>query len=354
MRSPFLKAGPGDRMVEIGPRLNFSTAWSTNAVSICQSVGLSQVIRVELSRRLLIKPKDGHDRVYIPSSNFLFCLWRRSPRRCLRWIFWGRAALPWEKANDELGLAFDSWDLDYYSALFQRVKRNPTSVECFDLAQSNSEHSRHWFFRGHMTIDGQEQEETLFSLIMGTQHHSNQNNVIKFCDNSSGIMETHNFPTGVAPFSGGHHRYGWSNSGMLQSAGRGGHVIAGTAGYCFGNLHIPGYALPWEEEGCEYPPSFAAPLQVSIEASDGASDYGNKFGEPVLAGFARSFGMRLANGERREWIKPIMFSGGLGSIEDQHVKKEDPEPGMEVVKIGGPVYRIGVGGGCGFIHTGSG
>ncbi|KAM4739676.1 phosphoribosylformylglycinamidine synthase isoform 2-T2 [Anableps anableps] len=262
--------------------------------------------------------------------------------------------------------------------MFQRIKRNPTSVECFDLAQSNSEHSRHWFFRGRMLIDGQEQKATLFSLIMDTQRHSNQNNVIKFCDNSSGIRgrelqciypadpseaspyetrrslrhviftaETHNFPTGVAPFSGATTGTG-GRIRDVQSAGRGGHVIAGTAGYCFGNLHIPGYSLPWEHEGegWEYPSSFAPPLQVAVEASDGASDYGNKFGEPVLSGFARSFGMRLANGERREWIKPIMFSGGLGSIEDSYVKKEEAEAGMEVVKIGGPVYRIGVGGGA--------
>ncbi|CAJ1060051.1 phosphoribosylformylglycinamidine synthase [Xyrichtys novacula] len=262
--------------------------------------------------------------------------------------------------------------------MFQRIQRNPTSVECFDLAQSNSEHSRHWFFRGRMEIDGEEQQETLFSLIMATQKHSNQNNVIKFSDNSSGIKgvelecfypedpsqasryrtqtslrhviftaETHNFPTGVAPFSGATTGTG-GRIRDVQSAGRGGHVIAGTAGYCFGNLHIPGYNLPWESkgEGWDYPSSFAPPLQVAIEASDGASDYGNKFGEPVLTGFARSFGMRLANGERREWIKPIMFSGGLGSIEDAYIKKEEPEIGMEVVKIGGPVYRIGVGGGA--------
>ncbi|XP_061095144.1 phosphoribosylformylglycinamidine synthase [Conger conger] len=392
---PFLKAGPGDRMVEIGPRLNFSTAWSTNAVSICQSAGMREVVRVELSRRVLMKPNNGVSETMTeekmeklisslydsmteciyphPISSFAV---EARPKEVFEVDILGEGRAALEKANDELGLAFDSWDLDYYSALFQRVNRNPTSVECFDLAQSNSEHSRHWFFRGHMTIDGQEQEETLFSLIMGTQRHSNQNNVIKFCDNSSGITgmevecmypsdpaqsssyvtrrttrhviftaETHNFPTGVAPFSGATTGTG-GRIRDVQSAGRGGHVIAGTAGYCFGNLHIPGYALPWEEEGWVYPPSFAPPLQVSIEASNGASDYGNKFGEPVLAGFARSFGMQLPNGERREWIKPIMFSGGLGSIEDQHVKKEDPEPGMEVVKIGGPVYRIGVGGGA--------
>lgn len=392
---PSLKAGDGERLIEIGPRLNFSTAWSTNAVSICQSAGLSQVSRVELSRRHLIKLKDGQNGmkadkdmqkligclydsmtecVYLqPISSFTV---ETRPQAVFEVDILGKGREALEKANDELGLAFDSWDLDYYTSLFQRVKRNPTSVECFDLAQSNSEHSRHWFFRGRMIIDGAEQEDTLFRLIMGTQHHSNQNNVIKFCDNSSGIIgmelefmypqdptqasayetrhstrhviftaETHNFPTGVAPFSGATTGTG-GRIRDVQSAGKGGHVIAGTAGYCFGNLHIPGFALPWEEEGLEYPSSFAPPLQVAIEASDGASDYGNKFGEPVLAGFARSFGMRLANGERREWIKPIMFSGGLGSIEDQHVKKEAPEQGMEVVKIGGPVYRIGVGGGA--------
>lgn len=392
---PTLKPEDGARLVEIGPRLNFSTAWSTNAVSICRSTGLSRVTRVELSRRHLIKPQEGHNDVLKDGEmERLICCLYDSMTECIysqpitsfavdirpQEVFEvdilgkGRAAL--EKANDELGLAFDSWDLDYYTALFQRVRRNPTSVECFDLAQSNSEHSRHWFFRGRMIIDGEEQKETLFSLIMGTQHHSNQNNVIKFCDNSSGIKgmelecmyptnpaqacpyktrhatrhiiftaETHNFPTGVAPFSGATTGTG-GRIRDVQSAGKGGHVIAGTAGYCFGNLHIPGFVLPWEEEGWEYPSSFAPPLQVAIEASDGASDYGNKFGEPVLAGFARSFGMRLANGERREWIKPIMFSGGLGSIEDQHVKKEQALPGMDVVKIGGPVYRIGVGGGA--------
>uniref|UniRef100_A0A7N6BYI4 Phosphoribosylformylglycinamidine synthase n=1 Tax=Anabas testudineus TaxID=64144 RepID=A0A7N6BYI4_ANATE len=383
------------RVAVLSLRLNFSTAWSTNAVSMCRSAGLTNVTRVELSRRFLIKstdcglfchfislllspiqPQHGEKCIYQHPITSFTVETKPQPVFEVDILGNGRAAL--EAANDELGLAFDSWDLDYYTSMFQRIKRNPTSVECFDLAQSNSEHSRHWFFRGRMVIDKQEQKETLFSLIMDTQQHSNQNNVIKFCDNSSGIKgmeldcvypkdpsqaspyetrrslrhviftaETHNFPTGVAPFSGATTGTG-GRIRDVQSAGRGGHVIAGTAGYCFGNLHIPGYVLPWEPEGegWEYPSSFAPPLQVAIEASDGASDYGNKFGEPVLSGFARSFGMRLANGERREWIKPIMFSGGLGSIEDTHVKKEEAETGMEVVKIGGPVYRIGVGGGA--------
>ena len=92
--------------------------------------------------------------------------------------------------------------------------------------------------------------------------------------------------------------------------------------------HVTGYELPWEACDWTYPPNFAAPCEIAIEASNGASDYGNKFGEPVLAGFSRSFGMLLGNQQRREWIKPIMFSGGIGSIDCRHVCKHPPETGL--------------------------
>lgn len=99
----------------------------------------------------------------------------------------GRKAL--EDVNSKLGLAFDDWDLDFYTDLFRtKLKRNPTSVECFDLAQSNSEHSRHWFFRGKLVINGVAEPQTLFDMIIGTQKSSNPNNVIKFADNSSAIQ----------------------------------------------------------------------------------------------------------------------------------------------------------------------
>ncbi|KAG8433500.1 hypothetical protein GDO86_017692 [Hymenochirus boettgeri] len=386
-----LHSESSDLLVEIGPRLNFSTAMSTNAVSICRSIGLTQVDRIECSKRYLIKfltrPQSNEEQNLIASlyDRMTECVYTQPvtgfevsvrPEKVYEVdvIGQGRSAL--EKANNELGLAFDTWDLDYYSALFQRVGRNPSSVECFDLAQSNSEHSRHWFFKGKLKVDGEEKEMSLFDMIMKTQDSSNPNNVIKFCDNSSAIQgreveslfpsdpshagpyhlhrstrhliftaETHNFPTGVAPFSGATTGTG-GRIRDVQSTGRGAHVIAGTAGYCFGNLHIPGYSLPWEDPAYQYPVQFARPLEVAVEASNGASDYGNKFGEPVLAGFARSFGLRLPSGERREWVKPIMFSGGIGSMEEIHRSKESPEPGMHVVKVGGPVYRIGVGGGA--------
>ena len=98
----------------------------------------------------------------------------------------GKAAL--KEISDEMGLSFDQWDLDYYTNLFKNVlKRNPTSVECFDLAQSNSEHSRHWFFKGRMEIEGKEMKESLIDMVIETQKYSNDNNVIKFNDNSSAI-----------------------------------------------------------------------------------------------------------------------------------------------------------------------
>ncbi|XP_041046632.1 phosphoribosylformylglycinamidine synthase isoform X2 [Carcharodon carcharias] len=390
---PFLTESDGDLLVEIGPRLNFSTAWSTNAVSICQSIGLIEVDRIECSHRYLLKVREVeqlgaaarcelmaafYDRmtecVYErPIESFQVSV-RPAEVYEVDVVNGGKSAL--EKANRELGLAFDAWDLEYYTRLFQKVGRNPSSVECFDLAQSNSEHSRHWFFKGRLVIDGEAKLKSLFDLIMKTQDHSNKNNVIKFSDNSSAITgktvnclyprdqlhaskvevrktmrhviftaETHNFPTGVAPFSGATTGTG-GRIRDVQCTGRGAHTIAGTAGYCFGNLLCPGYEQPWEDQMFTYPRNFARPLEVAIEASNGASDYGNKFGEPVLAGFARSFGMLLPNLGRREWLKPVMFSAGIGTIEDLHISKEQPEQEMEVVKIGGPVYRIGMGGGA--------
>lgn len=131
----------------------------------------------------------------------------------------------------------------------------------------------------------------------------------------------------------------------MQGVGCGGLPIAGTAGYCVGNLNIPGYELPYETY-IKYPPSFADARKVIIDASNGASDYGNKFGEPVISGFAISYGLNNGNGDRDEYVKPIMFSGGVGTMNANHRSKLAPEREMLLVKLGGPVYRIGVGGGA--------
>jgi phosphoribosylformylglycinamidine synthase len=157
--------------------------------------------------------------------------------------------------------------------------------------------------------------------------------------------ETHNFPTGVAPFPGAETGTGGRLRDVMAT-GRGAYTVAGVAAYCVGNLNVPGYDLPWEDKTFAYPSNLATPLKIEIEASDGASDYGNKYGEPVIHGFTRSFGQRLPNGERFEWVKPIMFSAGVGQLDGGHTVKGEPEEGMLVVKVGGPAYRIGIGGGA--------
>lgn len=377
-------------LLEVGPRLNFSTAWSTNAVAICHACGLAQVVRVERSRRYLIAPALApqqqraflalvHDRMTEcpypePLASFESNA-KPEPVVEIPLIQEGRRAL--EKINRAMGLAFDDWDLDYYADLFlDQIKRNPTQVECFDIAQSNSEHCRHWFFKGRLIIDNEEMPEHLIALIQSPLKANPNNSTIAFRDNSSAIRgypirtliptrigkpsvfalfdrtydiiftaETHNFPSGVAPFPGAETGTG-GRIRDVQATGRGALVIAGTAAYCMGNLYVPGYDLPWENPEFQYPDKLASPLQIAIEASDGASDYGNKFGEPLIQGYVRSYGARLPNGERREWIKPIMFSGGIGQMDARHAEKGAPLPEMLVTKIGGPAYRIGMGGGA--------
>uniref|UniRef100_A0A7S4EUI8 phosphoribosylformylglycinamidine synthase n=1 Tax=Chrysotila carterae TaxID=13221 RepID=A0A7S4EUI8_CHRCT len=384
----------GEWMVEVGARLTFCTAWSSNAVAICKACGLPQVARMEYSRRYLVKTSKPlteeekehlsatlYDRmtecVYdVPLETFTVVA-KPAPVRHIPVLSQGRAAL--EAISNELGFGFDEADIVYYTNLFQNeLKRDPTDVECFDMAQSNSEHSRHWYFGGKIVVNGVEKPKTLFQLVKSTIQTENakKNSIIAFHDNSSVIRgfpvkalrptsavasspfatvddvqhilltaETHNFPSGVAPFPGAETGTG-GRIRDVQATGRGAYVVAGISAYCTGNLQIPGYELPWEDSSFAYPENLASPLKIMVQASNGASDYGNKFGEPVLCGFARSFGMRLPNGERREWLKPIMFSAGIGQLPAGLADKGKPEPGMWVVKVGGPAYRIGMGGGA--------
>ena len=371
-------------VLEVGPRMNFTTAWSTNAVSVCHTCGLRKITRIERSRRYRLNLANDagitkeqetaflslvHDRMTeclypTPLTTFETGI-KPEPVRIIPLMEQGRTAL--ETINREMGLGLDEWDLDYYTNLFVKdIKRNPTNVECFDLSQSNSEHSRHWFFRGKLVVDGKPIPGNLMKIVKATYDANPNNSVIAFSDNSSAITgssittiipqivgkpspfreakckhhiiftaETHNFPSGVAPFPGAETGTG-GRIRDVQATGTGGLVVAGTAAYCVGNLSIPGYELPWEDASYSYPHNLASPLRIEIEASNGASDYGNKFGEPVIQGFTRSFGLRQPDGERREWIKPIMFSAGVGQMDSRHTKKTEAQKGMLVVKVGGP------------------
>lgn len=246
----FLKSSDqNSTLIELGPRLNFATAYSSNAVSILRSCGIENVTRLERSRRFLIegacalsqKQRDAcashlHDRmtecVYVQRLDSFDSGIVPAKVKTVPVMKEGKSAL--KQISDQLGLSFDDWDLEYYTKLFKEdLKRDPTDVECFDLAQSNSEHSRHWFFSGKMVIDGKPMEKTLFRMVKDTLKDSNKNSKIAFHDNSSVLQgfeaptlissdplrsnklrvekrtrhplltaETHNFPTGIAPFAG--------------------------------------------------------------------------------------------------------------------------------------------------------
>jgi phosphoribosylformylglycinamidine synthase len=388
-------------LLEVGPRMNFTTAWSTNAVSICYACGIAKINRIERSKRYKLTFSQQSTVSSQQSTKFLELIHDRmtecqypeplktfepvlsgvegtgvkpEPVYTIPLLEEGKSALA--KVNQKMGLGLDDWDIEYYYNLFVNdLKRNPTNVECFDLSQSNSEHSRHWFFRGRLIIDGREIPENLMQIVKEPYKRNLNNSIIAFKDNSSAIRgykiqtilpetslkpsafslkkstyhliftaETHNFPSGVAPFPGAETGTG-GRIRDVHATGKGSIVVAGTAAYCVGNLQIPNYPLPWEDNSFIYPKNLASPLQIEIEASNGASDYGNKFGEPLIQGFTRSFGLKLPDGERREWIKPIMFTGGVGQIDDRHIEKDAPQKDMVVVKIGGPAYRIGMGGG---------
>jgi phosphoribosylformylglycinamidine synthase len=373
----------GDRVIEVGPRMNFATAWSSNMVSICRAIGIDKVTRVERSRRYLV-PEGAdmeefvaarHDRMtecpypeplasfatgIVPEPVYEVDLMGGGPDALL--------SIP--------GISMDEWDRNFYYDYFvNRHGRNPTIVEIMDLNNANSEHSRHGYFKGRQIIDGEEQEKTLFQLVTDTLYANPKGSVIAFKDNSSGVLghristilpekpgepsrfvdadvryhviftaETHNFPTGVAPFPGAETGTG-GRIRDIQGTGKGGLVVAGTAAYCVGNLNIPGYELKWENH-YPVPDNLASPLEIEIEASNGASDYGNKFGEPVIQGFTRSFDLRLDSGERWGFLKPIMFTGGIGQIDSRHTEKGEELRGMKIVQVGGPAYRVGFGGGA--------
>jgi len=370
-------------IVEVGPRMNFATAYSTNLVAICKTCGLDKVIRIERSRRYPVSSgidkarfiRENHDRMtecayseplqnfnsgILPEPVFEIPMMEKGPNALLE--------IP--------GLAMDEWDRNlYYDYFVKEEGRNPTIVEIKDLDNANSEHSRHGYFKGKQVINGVVMPETLMDIVKSTLKANPSNSIIAFKDNSSGIKgydcwtivpelpgkpspfvkqkalyhliftaETHNFPTGVAPFPGAETGTG-GRIRDIQATGKGGLVVGGTTGYCVANLLIPGYDLPWESWYSLYPSSLASPISILIRGSDGASDYGNKFGEPIIVGFARSFDERLFSGERWAWIKPILFTGGIGQIDARHIEKDEGQKGMLIVQVGGPAYGIGVSGG---------
>lgn len=373
-------------IIEIGPRLSIETPFSSNAVSICHAMGLQQVVRIERTSRykigdqssdaLLKKHLDRMTEQQYPNGITSFDT-GIVPENVKIVDLMNRGEIALEEMNGALGLGMDARDIEYYYRLFVEVlKRNPTDVELFQLGNANSEHSRHWYFKGQIVIDGTPMQQTLFEIVQEPLRNLGNKNrsLVAFKDNAgvirgfktylilprmpgqpselsvvsrdvhiTGTAETHNHPTFVAPFPGAQTGAG----GRIRdnsAVGRGGITGIGVAGYFVGNLFIPGYSIPGEVIGRNKPSKYASPLSILIEGSNGVSSYGNQFGEPLTVGFTRTFGQAVGS-EWREPRKPILYSGGVGYLFDGHIAKETPEVGMLIVRIGGPAYPIGVGGG---------
>jgi phosphoribosylformylglycinamidine synthase len=260
------------------------------------------------------------------------------------------------------GISFDKQELEYYKRVYSDLERNPNLIELFDLCQSNSEHSRHWFFNGKYNVDNEVINKSLFKLVKETLDHDS-NTLVAFSDNSSVIKgdntqslkvdsngmflfeseevnlvltaETHNFPTLICPFQGASTGVG----GRIRdnhSTGRGARIQQSIAGYCVGNINRT-HSL--------FNTPYLTPIDMLVEASNGASDYGNKIGEPIVGGFTRGIGDIKIHGKFYEYLKPIMFSAGTGTISSQNLYKNTPCGGDLVIRLGGPVYKIGLGGG---------
>jgi len=346
----------GEDLTEYGPRLNVKTPWSVIAKEIIHSTGLKHLERIEKAIRTKDPNwKDSFDALQMeiyPSTGLTS--WRVSPFDFDYQINYQTnfniELKDISKYNLIYGLSLDDRDIHFYTSIYKKLGRIPTNLELYDLGQSNSEHSRHWTFNSYVYVDGERMPETMFQLVKKPYKKNPGNSLVAFSDNSSVIKgfkvyenerpqeidfcftaETHNFPTGVCPFPGAATGIGGRIRDVIAT-GRGASMIAGTAGYSVGTF----------SKGDQQTKEEARNMKILIEASNGASDYGNKVGEPIILGYTRTFTEKDLNLSFR---KPIMFTGGLGHIYHQNLYKNPVEPNLIIVRAGGPTYRIGLGGG---------
>jgi phosphoribosylformylglycinamidine synthase len=357
----------------IGPRREMITPWSTNAVEITQNMGISGIIRIEEFKPVPATPSvQGAleydpmlERIYSRLSQEVFTI-NKQPDPIL--YIEDIAAY-----NDQEGLALSKDEIDYLNEVSEKVGRRLTDSEVFGFSQVNSEHCRHKIFNGQFVIDGEEKELSLFKLIRKTSEENPNQLVSAYKDNvafNAGPVieqfapktgdkpdffetreiesvislkaETHNFPTTVEPFNGAATGTGGEIRDRL-GGGKASLPIAGTAVYMTSyprNNH-----KPWEENIAARKWLYQTPEQILIKASNGASDFGNKFGQPLICGSLLTF-EHEENNKQYGYDKVIMLAGGVGFGTRKDALKGTPEVGEKVVVMGGDNYRIGMGGGA--------
>lgn len=353
----------------IGPRKEMITPWSTNAVEITQTMGINGIERIE-EFEVVTKDNPRYDRMlqllYQQLDQNIFTI-KHAPEP-IRFIEDVAAY------NEKEGLALSKEEIDYLNNVSKELERNLTDSEIFGFSQVNSEHCRHKIFNGTFIIDGKEKESTLFQLIKKTsKEHPNflvsayKDNVafikgpkitqfapkrqdvpdyfeIKDFDSVISIKaETHNFPTTVEPFNGAATGSGGEIRDRL-AGGKGSLPLAGTAVYITSYPRLEG-GRDWEKKFDERKWLYQSPEEILIKASDGASDFGNKFGQPLITGSVLTF-EHFENGKKYGFDKVIMLAGGVGFGKEKDSKKGHLEKGDKIVLLGGDNYRIGMGGGA--------
>ena len=351
----------------VGPRAAMITPWSTNAVEITQNMGISGIIRIEEFEKVAADFNDFDPMLsqkYSELNQEIYTInIQPEPILDIEDI---------DAYNKSEGLALSPEEVDYLNNLSTKLGRKLTDSEIFAFSQANSEHCRHKIFNGTFVIDGEEKPTSLFKLIKKTSETNPNDIVSAYKDNVAFVKgpkvtqfapksadkpdfyqekefdsvlslkaETHNFPTTVEPFNGAATGSGGEIRDRL-AGGQGSLPLAGTAVYMTSYSRLE-ETRPWEKGMKERPWLYQTPMDILIKASNGASDFGNKFGQPLITGSILTF-EHEENNRKIGYDKVIMQAGGIGYGKlDQAIKKK-PTAGDKIVILGGENYRIGMGG----------
>ena len=352
----------------VGPRREMITPWSTNAVEITQNMNLHGIARIE--EYFPVSGEDAeHDpmlqRMYNGLNQDIFTVnIEPAPTQYVEDL---------ESYNEAEGLALSPAEIEYLHGVEKQLGRQLTDSEVFGFAQINSEHCRHKIFGGSFVIDGKEMPSSLFAMIKKTTKENPHKIFSAYKDNvafAEGPVveqfapkdhatsdyfqvkdiesvislkaETHNFPTTVEPFNGASTGTGGEIRDRM-GGGVGSWPIAGTAVYMTAYPRLDG-GREWEDILPVRQWLYQTPEQILIKASNGASDFGNKFGQPLITGSVLTF-EHQENGEKYGYDKVIMLAGGVGYGTKRDCLKGTPVKGNKVVVVGGDNYRIGLGGG---------
>lgn len=355
--------------IYVGPRREMVTPWSTNAVEITENMNLTGIMRIE--EYFPVSSKEAtHDpmlqRMYEKLDQSLFTV-NHEPETI-------RRVENLEQYNEEEGLALSPEEMAYLHTIEKQNGRPLTDSEIFGFAQINSEHCRHKIFSGTFIIDGEEKESSLFAMIKRTTQENPGKILSAYKDNVAFAQgpvieqfapadqstsdyfqvediesvislkaETHNFPTTVEPFNGAATGTGGEIRDRM-GGGVGSWPLAGTAVYMTAYPRLEGESRTWEDILPVRKWLYQTPEQILIKASNGASDFGNKFGQPLICGSVLTF-EHQEDGQKLAYDKVIMLAGGVGYGKKRDCLKKEPQKGNKVVVVGGDNYRIGLGGG---------